>query len=432
MTPAADSPNDSKSTTQLTRLDTTTTAMTTHNWSNDSDQQRLETVLSRMNQRLEQDMSDYEAQLIKGIVYFQHGQRQQAIDELTRLAQRAPTFHLAHLIRADMISSPFVNVSDIGQPGLLVDNRKQEIVSALRHEAMMRLQASLSPVDTTKVPVQLLNMGRNTQTALIVDKSRHRLYVYQRKGDDQPPEFIRDFYISTGRATGNKSNEGDLRTPEGVYFITSFIPDEKLPEKYGIGAFPTNYPNAFDQRLGKTGDGIWLHGTDRIYYSRPPLDSEGCVVLSNSDLHKIQHLIKPGVTPVVIADRIDWVDHQQWQQVRQEVLGSLDQWRQDWESMDVSKYLSHYSRSFWSGRHDYSSWQTYKSRVIRQKSFQKIGISDISLFYYPKQASSGKDLVVARFIQDYRSNNFNSETGKQLYFGKEQDHWRIVYEGRAL
>jgi murein L,D-transpeptidase YafK len=280
------------------------------------------------------------------------------------------------------------------------------------------------------VPLQLLNLGQKTKTALVVDKSRHRIYVFERENVNAPAKLLRDFYVSTGRKQGNKEVEGDLRTPEGVYFITSWIPDNELPEKYGIGAFPTNYPNALDRKLGKTGDGIWLHGTDRIFYSRPPLDSEGCVVLSNLDLGKIRHLIQPGQTPMIITDRIQWVDEQEWERTRSQVLESIERWRLDWESLDVERYLSHYANDFWSGRHDLASWRRHKSRIAQQKIYQKVELDGLSLFYYPEQASAGKPIVVASFTQSYDSNNYTGKIKKRLYLGKEQGDWRILYEGR--
>ena len=391
----------------------------------------LLTLRTRLNKRLVADQEDYEASLLNSIVSFQLGETQSAIDELTQLAQKAPEFHLAHLVRADFLASHFSSNTDIGNPELLEPAKGvNEKLIALRHEAQMRILANVKPQAVDKVPLQLLNMSNKTQTALVVDKSRHRIYVFQRESANAPAKLIRDFYVSTGRKQGNKKIEGDLRTPEGVYFITSWIPDSELPEKYGMGAFPTNYPNALDRKLGKTGDGIWLHGTDRIYYSRPPLDSEGCVVLSNLDLKKISHLIKPGQTPMIITDKIEWVDEQQWNQVRSQVLKSIERWRLDWESLDVDRYLSHYADEFWSGRHDIHSWREYKSRVAKQKTYQKIGLGELSLFYYPEQASSGKPMVVARFIQKYQSNNYKGEVRKRIYLGKEEDNWRILYEGR--
>ena len=392
----------------------------------------LVAMQSRLRQRITQDHQDYEARLLDSIISFQLGDSQQAIEVLNRLLKDAPHFHLAHLVKADFLAARFNPPSEIGNTELVTNSTKQvnEQLQALRHEIQMRIHANVGQPESNQVPLQLLNLSTNIQTALVVDKSRHRIYIFSRENANAPARLIRDFYVSTGRKQGNKIVEGDLRTPEGVYFITSWIPDDELPEKYGIGAFPTNYPNILDRKLGKTGNGIWLHGTDRIYYSRPPLDSEGCVVLSNLDLSKIKHLIEPGQTPMIITDQIEWVDEQHWHQVRSQVLKSIENWRRDWESLDVDRYLSHYAEDFWSGSHNLDSWRNYKTRVAKQKTFQKVNLTDLSLFYYPQQASAGKPMVVAKFIQKYQSNNYQGEVSKRIYLGKEKNSWRILYEGR--
>ena len=238
-------------------------------------------------------------------------------------------------------------VTDIGSAGLFDAAKREQRLTALREEVYSRLRANLTDKHAGQVPLQFLKLNPEIKTALLVDKSQNRIYVYQRSAPDQPPHLLRDFYVSTGKRNGNKEAAGDLRTPEGVYFITSEIPDKKLPEKYGVVAFPTNYPNAFDRHLGKTGEGIWLHGTDKIYYSRPPMDSEGCVAMTNLDLSTIRHLIVPGLTPIVIAESVQWVDRATWEATREQLMTAVEQWRHDWESMDVDSYLSHYAPDFW-------------------------------------------------------------------------------------
>ena len=330
-----------------------------------------------------------------------------------------------------MLASRAGTVTGIGKHGKMSGAKgPQDMLNGLRHEMNVRLSALMQQKGVNEVPLQLLQLSARTRNAILVDKKLHRLYLYEHEEAGQPPKLIRDYYISTGRAEGNKTLEGDLRTPEGVYFITSWIPDEKLPEKYGIGAFPMNYPNALDRRLGKTGNGIWLHGTDRIYYSRPPLDSEGCVVLSNYDLKKVSPYIEPGVTPIIITDSVTWVDQKTWKKKRNEAIIAIESWRRAWESMDVDRYLDHYAKNFWSGRHNLKSWSRHKRRVAKQKKYQKIEFDDLSLFSYPGNSSDGKDVIVARFKQDYQSNNFNSTTHKRVYIQREADQWRIMYEGR--
>lgn len=387
----------------------------------------LQELVAQMDNRLLADAHDYEALLLKGVLNFHLGETELALHELERLVSRAPEFHLAHLVRADLLAARVTPLSDIGSPGFLDAGDAQLL--ALRDEIQTRLRAHINQPDRRKVPLQFLQLNADMHTALLVDKSRNRLYLFERRAADEPPVLVRDFYVSTGRKTGNKSVEGDLRTPEGVYFITSWIPDDKLPEKYGVGAFPMDYPNSLDRQQGKTGDGIWLHGTDRIYYSRPPLDSEGCVVMSNIDLQGIRHLIKPGITPIVIAEEVQWVEEQVWYATRARILAALEQWRHDWESLDVERYLSHYAESFRSPEHDYTAWSDYKRRVAQNKTRQEIALDDVSLFYSPVPAVQAQDTVVVRFRQNYRSNNFNSVANKRLYLARNEDAWKIVYEG---
>ena len=179
-------------------------------------QTELDKLVQRMEQRIASDDTDYEARLLKSMSYFQQGERERAIDEVAALSQQAPQFHLAHLVYADMLSARFATLTDIGEPGLMLKNAKQEQLQALRQEALMRWQANLKPVATTQLPLQLLSLNAKTKTALVVDKTRHRLYVYAGQGAGQPPKLLKDFYISTGKKPGNKVNEGDLRTPEGI------------------------------------------------------------------------------------------------------------------------------------------------------------------------------------------------------------------------
>ncbi|HEB66867.1 MAG TPA: hypothetical protein ENI93_02865 [Gammaproteobacteria bacterium] len=257
----------------------------------------------------------------------------------------------------------------------------------------------------------------------------HRLYVYTRDAEGRL-HMRQDFYVSTGKLDGNKHRRGDLRTPEGVYFITSHIPPEKLPDKYGIGAFPVNYPNELDRRLGKTGDGIWLHGTESRYYSRPPKDSEGCVVLTNRDLDVLQSELEPGTTPVVISPGVKWLEPEDWQARRRELLAAIEAWRRDWEQRDLSRYLSHYADDFWARGYDLPRWQKRKRAVFAGKTFQKITLEDLTLLAYPRQNDTDPEIVVARFTQDYRSNNYESRMRKRLYLKRVDGEWKIWYEGR--
>ncbi len=383
----------------------------------------------RLQQRLSRYPQDHEASLLLALVEFKSGYFEEALSEIGGLLKREPKFHLAHLVQGDMLLAQTRMISDIGTNPPLIDTAsQQEGLSLLRQEAEVRLNAYLETLPQGRLPRALLSLDEGVKSALLVDKRSHRLYVYEREADGTP-RLVQDFYVSTGKANGNKKVSGDLRTPEGVYFITRHIPGEKLPDLYGISAYPMNYPNEWDSHLGKTGYGIWLHGTKAAYYSRPPLDSEGCVVLPNIDLAAVADYLHPGVTPIVVSDNVEWLKRDTYISLRDEVKAAVEAWRSDWQSGDVERYLSHYDNSFWANGHNIKSWQQRKRRVAKGKQWQKVALDEISLFAYPRTAGNGREMMVVNLKQTYDSNNYNSEMGKRIYLVKADDSWRVLYEG---
>ena len=392
---------------------------------------RTQVLLDRLNGRLQRNPDDFEASLLKGLLLFQAGGLVDAIIELQGLTLRAPKFQLAHLILGDLLLARFDQVDSIGTSGLLnkISSEQGQRIGQLQSEAKARLRGYLSLVDSVEVPRALLTLSTDTEYALIVDKNKNRIYVYHNSGPGLPPELVDDFYVVLGKQTGDKFREGDLKTPNGVYFVTSHLPDEKLPPLYGSGAFPVNYPNEYDRWLKKTGNGIWLHGTDKSLYSRPPLDSEGCVVLTNEEFTRISRYVEVGRTPVIISDSVDWVSSREWLDQNIEIQAALESWRQNWEQTNLTAYLGVYSEDFWSTKYDKKGWGAYKKRIFSGKTFQKIDLSDISILTYP-DTEKKQPMVVANFIQHYRSNNFNGNLHKRLYLVKEQGRWKVLYEGR--
>lgn len=412
-----------------TQSSTLSFAASEANWHNSLDPQQR-ALLNRLDARLERNQGDYEASLLRALLLFQNGRLNVAVEELQRLTEQAPKFQLAHLILGDLLLARFDQVDSVGSSPLLeqIGDEKEVRIEQLRREARARLQGYLSLVKGVEVPLALLSLSSATEYALVVDKGSNRLYVYRNIGSGLPPELVDDFYIVLGKKTGDKFREGDMKTPNGVYFITSYLPDEKLPPLYGSGAFPVNYPNEVDRRLRKTGDGIWLHGTDKSLYSRPPLDSEGCVVLTNEEFTRIGKYVEIGRTPVIISEQVQWCSSREWLDLNIEVQATLERWRQSWEQADIDTYLTMYTNKFWADGHDIKSWQNYKKRVFASKTFQKIDLSDVSLLGYP-QPIDNQPVIVANFKQHYQSNNYNGDMRKRLYMTKEQGQWKVLYEG---
>ena len=389
---------------------------------------QTQTLLDHLNSRLQRNPDDFEASLLRGLLLFQVGGLVDAITELQTLTKRAPKFQLAHLILGDLLLARFNQVDTLGSNALSggAAPAHNQSIERLKSEARARLQGYLSLVDNVKIPRALLALSDNTKYALVVDKSKNRLYVYRNSGPGLPPQLIDDFYIVLGRKMGDKLSEGDLKNPNGVAI---FVSPAKQDSGYLVAGGCVVNQNEYDRRLQKTGSGIWLHGTDNSLYSRPPLDSEGCVVLTNQEFDLIGQYVEVGRTPIVISESINWVSSREWLDQNIEVQAVLETWRQNWEQANVSAYLEMYSQDFWSKKYDKEGWGIYKKQVFSGKTFQKINLSDVSVLTYPGTDNS-QPMIVANFVQHYRSNNFNGNLRKRLYMVKEQGDWKVLYEGR--
>jgi len=345
-----------------------------------------------------------------------------AMREVDALISRHPTFRLAHLIRGDLLrarAQPLRRFGDVSKTA------PQEAVDALRSEALARLDALREPSRSGLAPRYIIKLHAGQQHALVIDSRRSRLYLFE--NDHGVARLVTDYYVTLGKGGVEKTREGDQKTPLGVYHVTGTLPRDKLADFYGVGAFPINYPNAWDRRLGRNGFGIWLHGTPSDTYSRPPRASDGCIVLANPDLESVGSQVQTGLTPVIIADEIEWTTEAELAQDRHTLEAALESWRKDWESGSTDRYLGHYSPRFRSADQDYGAWSAHKHRVNAAKKWIRVGVSNTAIFRYPRE----RNFVVVAFDQDYRSSNLSNRMRKVQYWIYEEGRWKILYEGAA-
>lgn len=131
----------------------------------------------------------------------------------------------------------------------------------------------------------------------VADKSRKLLFQMEEKGGT--PAVAREFECIHGRVEGDKQKEGDLKTPEGVYFITKVITQKLDYMEYGPYAVALNYPNPADRLRKKTGSGIWLHSKGQKITG---ITTRGCLAIDKGEIMEIAPLLKPG-TPVIVAEK---------------------------------------------------------------------------------------------------------------------------------
>lgn len=345
-----------------------------------------------------------------------------AMQRADRLIAAYPTFRLAHLVRGDLLLARAGPLTEFGQGG---KGKAGEQVADLREEAIARLRGYRSKPPADEIPRDLMEMADEQHHAVIVDTQRSRLYLYE--NHNGRPRFVADFYVTQGKLGADKVREGDKKTPLGVYHVTASLPPGKLPDFYGAGAFPINYPNEWDRRHGRDGSGIWLHGTPQDTYSRPPRASDGCVVLANRDLGALAGSLQVGITPVLIGSGIEWRREGQWQAERSELRAAFDAWEADWESRDLARYGAHYSSRFSAGGASQQEWLAQKGRVNAGKTWIEVETRNVSMLRNPGR----EEYVVVTFDQDYRSNNLSNRMRKRQYWQREDGRWKIVYEGAA-
>jgi murein L,D-transpeptidase YafK len=345
-----------------------------------------------------------------------------ALQRVERLIAEHPNFRLAHLIRGDLLLARARPLQTFGN---VVKTVPQEKVDDLRAEALVRLRALRDRPGSGRLPRTVLQLHPGQKHALVVDSRRSRLYVFENL--DGRPHYVADYYVTLGKRGIDKTREGDQKTPIGVYHVTANLPRQKLTDFYGAGAYPINYPNEWDKRLGRDGYGIWVHGTPPDTYSRPPRASDGCIVLANPDLLSVGRFMQVGMTPVIIAEEIEWADADVLQAERAALARALENWRSDWESRDTQRYLAHYAGAFRSEAQDLAAWAAHKRGVNAAKKWIRVGLGQVAMFRYPGNA----DFVVVTFKQDYRSSNLSNTVRKRQYWQKQDGRWRILYEGTA-
>ncbi|WP_320171083.1 L,D-transpeptidase family protein [Maridesulfovibrio sp.] len=247
-----------------------------------------------------------------------------------------------------------------------------------------------------------------------VDKEAQRLHLLVHKS---PLHAEASFSCATGQAVGDKVVEGDLKTPEGVYFTSgkrTGLTDFKL---YGTMAFPLDFPNPVDRIKGKTGYGIWIHGRGKKLL---PRDTKGCVALNNADIGALDAKIAPG-TPVIIGKSLEWNDVSGSQKADSEELEALVyKWADDWKNRKDS-FFEIYAPDLFS-RSEQRPFRYFKNR--KKRIFASTDWIDIEIFNL--RALPGPDYWVTWFDQYYRSGKLSSSTSKRLYWQKVDGKWKIV------
>lgn len=290
-------------------------------------------------------------------------------------------------------------------------------------------QKSIAEDAAKLYPAPLLSLDSfYSHHILIAEKSTHLLHLF--KNVDGKPELIKSYQVVTGKKTGDKGNEGDFRTPEGIYNFTEFLTNKQLIQKsgpqgliYGAGAFVTDYPNPIDLRMGKTGSGIWLHSTNDETRIDKGLDSKGCVVTANNDLLDVSKYLELYKTPIIIVQDLVFLNEKTHEAQKIEIKKGIESWLESWRNKEIDGYMSHYSPGeFKDVKGNFAKYKAYKRAVFGNPGKPKIDLDNMAIL-------QSKNYAVVIFTQRYQSNTIH-DSGKKLLYLKQDDsyNWKIVSE----
>ena len=362
-----------------------------------------------------------EARLIAIYQLIGKARNREALDKAGSLVLDHPNFQLAQLVYGDLLTAQTRPLKALGDVPAALAQAAAPILSELRDESHMRLKALRERPPVGSVPSQFLALSGRNKHAIAIDASRSRLYLFENTATGL--SLLADYYISLGKLGTEKAAEGDFRTPLGVYFITSNLDPKSLKNFYGTGALPINYPNVLDSKRGKTGGGIWLHGTPRNQFSRPPLSTDGCVVLANPDLDHIVRTVQVRTTPVVISTQLQWVAPQSARAQGKVFEDSLAAWLSAKSSGNLDRLLGFYTADFNSYGKTLSEWTPSLRKELAKSQGRTIAMKDLSMLRWTDAA----DTMVVTFGEV--PDGVRTGTTKRQYWIREGNQWKIFFEG---
>lgn len=362
-----------------------------------------------------------EARLIRIYQLIGQAKTRAALPLAEQLVRDHPNFQLAQLVYGDLLNAQLRPVRAVGDVPDTTAKAGAVQLAELRKESQLRLQALRERPAPGLIPSQLANLSAQNKHVIAVDASKARLYLFENTSNGLV--LLGDYYISLGKSGTEKTLEGDLRTPLGVYFVTSNLDPKSLRDFYGSGALPINYPNQLDIKRGKTGSGIWLHGTPPEQFSRAPLATDGCVVLANPDLERIINTVQIRTTPVLIAQSLKWAAPSSIKADSKTFEDALAAWSSAKSSGDINRLLALYAPDFNSYGKSLAAFTPSLQNDIKQLAGRPIQLKDVSYLRW----TDTSDTMVVTFAELAQGARLGST--KRQYWTRQGEQWKIFFEG---
>ena len=362
-----------------------------------------------------------EQRLLEVLGLMSRGENREALSKVEKLVADHPNFQLAQLIYGDLLTARTRALQTIGDMPAETARAGAAALSDLREETQQRMTGFRDRPPEGFIPSAFLKVSPQAHSAIAVDASRSRLYFFENTPSGL--QLRADYYVSLGKLGTAKAQEGDQRTPLGVYFVSSHLGRKSLSDFYGAGALTLNYPNMLDVRRGKSGRGIWLHGTPPSQFSRAPHSTDGCLVLTNPDITALIENTSVRNTPVVVAAQLVWKSPKQIDEAAKSFQSTLNEWREAKVSGDVKKTLAFYTPDFSSYGKSLDQYTPLLKSEMKALKGRNLELKDLSYFQWTDSAET----MVVSFGEVAQG----KKTGihKRQYWIRSSKEWKIFFEG---
>lgn len=315
---------------------------------------------------------------------------------------------------------------------------------------------------------------------LVASKADRTMFFFMRDGREW--KLVRKYDLVYGGVEGDKITEGDRRTPEGNYWVTGILPGPPTGELYGTLILPLSYPNAVDRQNGKTGSGIWIHGSQ---WGEEKTPTRGCLKLGNAVMVELAKEVTIPAAVSIVAGPIDvkevsrsvprWILSEYTEQkmlydsvntrspsswTRERVIATgeeflnnreaaikemaeakanepkeaagcrefLTNWSEEWSQRNFDNYAKRYDANFESGQgQNREAFLARKKRIFSIHDKFEVSLSSIKC----KEQEDHK--YVVRFVQSYHAYRNNKQvnalnSSKEMVLAYEQGAWSILRE----
>ncbi len=152
----------------------------------------------------------------------------------------------------------------------------------------------------TSSPVWATDRPSVKADSILVEKSARKLSLFVNDN------LIKIYKITLGKnPTGHKVEQGDQKTPEGIYTIDFRNKESKFHLSLHI-SYPNEIDLFFAEKLGVSpGGDIMIHGVGKEYawmgkYHIVHNWTDGCIAVTNEEIEELWDLIPDGTTIKIV------------------------------------------------------------------------------------------------------------------------------------